>query len=44
MLDPKGGQWRMRRRRDNWNFLLIFGSIVFATILLGILAKGLHWF
>jgi hypothetical protein len=44
MLDPEGAPERMQRRRDNWNFLLIFGSIVFATILLVILAKGFHWF
>jgi hypothetical protein len=44
MLDPEGAPWRMQRRRDNWNFLLIFGAIVFLTILLVILAKGSHWF
>ena len=43
MRDPEGDRARMQRRRDNWRFLLIFGSIVFTTILLVISAKGLHW-
>jgi hypothetical protein len=43
MLDP--GSYRQRmRRRDNWNFLLIFGSIVLTVVFLVILAKDLHWF
>jgi hypothetical protein len=44
MLDPEGARRRMQRRRDNWNFLLIFGAIVFATILLVTLTNGFHWF
>jgi hypothetical protein len=40
MLAPEGDQ----RRRDNRNFLRVFGSIVLTTVLLVILAKGLHWF
>jgi hypothetical protein len=42
MRDPEGDRARMHRRRDNLYFLLIFGSIVFITILLVMLAKGLQ--
>jgi hypothetical protein len=38
MLDPQGRDYgRMKRRRDNWHFLLILGSIVALVIFLVIL-------